>query len=154
MNSDTRNQPVLSWIAAAALLVFTAAVWLPAINTPFWGDDYGALQGARAANFAGEPWWSAFWPETPFQFWRPLSQESWWRFVDAWLGADARLTHVAILAFLSLAAGCVGLFALTLARACGWPQPAGIAVLGGVIYGTLALHLLPVHWAAAANNSI
>lgn len=143
-----------TWIAAAVVLAFAAVVWLPAVDTPFWGDDYVFLQGARAANIAGEPWWSAFWPETPVRFWRPLSQETWWRLVDVGLGADVHRTHLVNLALLALAAGCVGLFALALGRVCAWPQPVGISVLGGVIYGTLALHLLPVYWAAAANSSM
>jgi hypothetical protein len=154
MKLNSRTESISTWIAAAVLLAFAVVVWLPAVDTPFWGDDYVFLQGAHQANIAGEPWWSAFWPETPFKFWRPLSQESWWRVVDAWLGADAQRTHWANLTFLALSAGFVGFFALTLGRACGWPQPAGTAVLGGVIYGSLALHLLPVHWAAAANNSM
>jgi hypothetical protein len=143
-----------TWIAAGVVLAFAAMVWLPALDTPFWGDDYVFLQGARAANIAGEPWWSAFWPETPFKFWRPLSQETWWRLVVGWLSADVRRTHLALLGFLTLAAACVGLFGLALAHACGWPRPVDISVLGGSIYGALALHLLPVHWAAAANNSM
>lgn len=154
MSLDTRTQAISTWIAIAILLVFAAVVWLPALDTPFWGDDYVFLQGARAANLAGEPWWSAFWPEVTFKFWRPLSQETWWRFVDAWLGADAYRAHLANLTLLALAAGAVGLLALALARVCAWPQPLATSVLGGAIYGTLALHLLPIHWAAAANNSM
>lgn len=154
MTLDSKNKPIATWVAAAVLCAFAAVVWLPAVDTPFWGDDYVFLQGAHEANIAGEPWWSAFWPETPFKFWRPLSQESWWRLVDLWLSADAQRTHFANLTLLALAGGCVGLLVLTLARACSWPQPVGTAVLGGAIYSVLALHLLPVHWAAAANNSM
>lgn len=154
MSLNSKNQLISTWIAVVVLFAFASVMWLPAVDTPFWGDDYVFLQGAREANITGETWWSAFWPETPFKFWRPLSQESWWRIVDVWLNADAQRTHMANLTFLALGAGCVGLLALTLACACGWPQPPGIAVLGGVIYGTLALHLLPVHWAAAVNNSM
>jgi len=151
---NSRIENVSTWIAAAVLFAFAGLVWLPALGTPFWGDDYVFLLGAYEANISGEPWWSAFWPETPYKFWRPLSQESWWRIVEAWLGADAKLAHWANLAFLVLAAGSVGLFALALGHACGWSQPVATAVLGGVIYGSLALHLLPVHWAAAANSSM
>lgn len=154
MSSDTKLKPISTWIATGVLLAFAAVIWLPAVNTPFWGDDYMFLLGAREANITGQPWWSAFWPETRAMFWRPLSQESWWRFVDIWLGADAQRTHMANLTLLILASSCVGILALTLARACAWSQPVEISVLSGVIYATLALHLLPVHWAAAANNSM
>ena len=154
MSHELQAHPSSTWIAAAILLAFAAVIWLPAVVTPFWGDDYSFLQGAHAANSAGDSWWSVFWPERMFGFWRPLSQESWWRFVDGTLGADPQRTHWANLVLLMLAAACVGLLALAIARSCAWSQPAATAVLGGAIYGVLALHFLPVHWAAAANSSM
>ncbi len=122
--------------------------------TPFWGDDYAFLLGAHAANLAGESWWSAFWPATPSGFWRPLSHETWWRFVDVALGADPLRAHLANLVLLVLAACSVGILAHSIARSCEWPQSMATAILGAAIYVALALHLLPVHWAAAANSSI
>lgn len=143
-----------TWLAIAVLLGVAAAVWIPALAMPFWGDDYSFLLDAHAANVARESWATAFWPDNPAQFWRPLSQESWWRFVDLELDADARHAHLANLILLLLAAVGVGLLAFSISRTCDWPQPGEIAVLSSAIYGTLALHLLPVHWAAAANSSI
>ena len=143
-----------TWVAVAVLFAFALAAWFPALVTPFWGDDYAFLSGAHAANLAGEPWWSAFWPATPSGFWRPLSHETWWRFVDVVLVGDPVHTHLANLVLLVLAANSVGILALSIARSCDWPEPAATAVLSGAIYGTLALHQLPVHWASAANSSI
>lgn len=141
-------------IAAGLLIVFAAVIWLPAVGTPFWGDDYAFLQGARAANAAGAPWWSAFVPSHSAGFWRPFSQDLWWRFVDDALAADPRLAHWANLGLLLLAAGCTGILGWAMGCACAWPMPRDTAILGGAIYAVLALHLLPVHWAAAANSSI
>lgn len=154
MSVDPKTHAWTTWVAVAVLLVFALVVWLPALATPFWGDDYSFLLGAHAANLAAESWWSAFWPASPSGFWRPLSHESWWRFVDVVLSADPVRAHVANLVLLALAAGSVGILALSIARSCDWPEPVATAALGGMIYGNLALHFLPVHWAAAANNSI
>jgi hypothetical protein len=154
IGTDPRLRPESNWLAAALLFTVAAAIWLPALNTPFWGDDYVFLYNARTANLSSEPWWSVFWPETPYNFWRPLAQESWWRLVDAWLYADSYRVHAANLALLVIAGACVGSLGGTLAHACGWSEPGGVGLLSAIIYASLALHLLPVHWAAAANNSI
>lgn len=141
-------------IAAAILVFFCGALWLPALNTPFWGDDYVFLQGAQAANLAADPWWAAFWPDQPLKFWRPLSQESFWRLVESALGADVRAAHRVNLGLLIGAACAVGLLGFVVARLCAWPRPLAIGVLGALIYASLALHLLPVHWISTANSSI
>lgn len=141
-------------LALAIVLLAMLALWLPAAWTPFWGDDYYYLSGARLANDAGLPWMATFWPQEPLYFWRPLSQEAWWRVVEGALGGDARLAHAALLLFHALAAGSVGLLAWTIARACGWTSAGSVAALAGALYGVLALHLLPVHWVAAANSPL
>ena len=141
-------------LAIAVLLSAALLLWLPAVSTPFWGDDYYYLAGAHLANATGQPWMATFWPQEPLYFWRPLSQEAWWRVVDAMLGGDARLAHAALLLFHALAAASVGLLAWTLARACAWTPAGTIATLAGALYGVLALHLLPVHWVAAANSPL
>jgi hypothetical protein len=155
--SETRQAPLVSRPAAAAapvLLLFVLVIWLPALSTPFWGDDYVFLQRAHAADAAGQPWWAAFWPDIPPKFWRPLSENTFWRAVDAVLSADVLSAHLLNLALLGLAACCVGLLGFVLARTCGWPTPSRVALLSGLVYGSLALHLLPVHWVSAANSSI
>src|SRR5699024_37700 len=74
------------WMAVAALALSTLLMWLPARHTPFWGDDYVFLLKAHAANLSTAPWWSDFWPQTPVRFWRPLSQEGYWRLMDVLFG--------------------------------------------------------------------
>ena len=108
-------------------------LWLPALSTPFWGDDYLFLQGALKSRLSGEPWWSPFWPDIRFQFWRPLGHEMYWRFVEGILGADpwaAHLTNFVLWLF-----GClsVGLLGSALARALSWDRPRmGGALMAGV----------------------
>src|SRR5690606_17775567 len=116
-------------LALGILLAAMPLLWLPAAWTPFWGDDYHYLSGAHLANEAGTPWLPTFWPEQPLYLWRPQAQHA-------------------------LAAIAVGLLARTLARACAWRDAGTIAALAAMLYGVLALHLLPVHWVAAANSPL
>lgn len=73
MKIDRAGRIPAHTMAVALLLACAAAIWIPAIWTPFWGDDYVYLYGARLANQAGQSWWQTFWPTQPLQFWRPLS---------------------------------------------------------------------------------
>lgn len=154
MDSTARNASPLPWIAAALLAASALLMWWPALQTPLWGDDYVFLHAAHATNAAGMPWWSDFWPSSPPRFWRPLSQEGYWRWIDAALGGSAHAAHVISLVLHVLATLGVALFGFRLARACRWPHAGRIAALAGAVYGALTLHLLPVHWAAAANNAM
>src|SRR5690606_41293130 len=61
-------------LALAILLAAMLLLWLPAAWTPFWGDDYYYLSGARLTNDACLPWIATFWPQQPQHCWRPLSQ--------------------------------------------------------------------------------
>lgn len=142
-----------AWVAAAALALSALAMWLPAVNTPFWGDDYVFLYGAHATNLSGAPWWSDFLPTEHLKFWRPLSQEGYWRLVDTVFKDSAYAAHVASLSLHILASMGVGLLTLAIARACKWASPRLTAIMAVAIYAGLAMHLLPVHWTAAANNS-
>lgn len=135
-------------LLAAALL----ALWVPALSTPFWGDDYLFLQGAFASRVAGEPWWLPFWPDTRYQFWRPLGHEMYWRFVEGVLGGDARAAHAASLALWLVACASVGLFACALADALRWQRPRWTGVLAGAVYATWAIHFTPVHWTSSADS--
>ncbi|MEP6907240.1 MAG: hypothetical protein ABI858_04560 [Pseudoxanthomonas sp.] len=154
MSPTATNASSLVRIAVALLIASTVVMWLPALNTPFWGDDYVFLHAAQASNASGATWWSDFWPASPPRFWRPLSQEGYWRLVAGVLHADAYWSHVLNLVLHVLAAGSVALLGLSIARACRWPHAGGIAGLSGALYGALGMHLLPVHWVAAANNSM
>ncbi|SDQ24693.1 hypothetical protein SAMN05428982_0268 [Pseudoxanthomonas sp. CF385] len=149
-----RNAPFFTGVAVALLAASALALWLPALWTPFWGDDYVFLHAAHATNASGAPWWSDFWPTSPVRFWRPLSQEAYWRFVDAALDSNAFAAHAVNLAFHVLASLGVALLAHRVARACAWTPAGWIAALAAAMYGTLTMHLMPVHWAAAANNAM
>lgn len=128
-------------------------MWLAALRTPFWGDDYLYIYIAHATNATSAPWWSDFVPSSFPRFWRPLSQEGYWRLIDALLHDKAFATHVVSLGLHLLASAGVALLALVITRACKWPAPKSTAALAGTVYAGLGMHLLPVHWAAAANNS-
>lgn len=144
----------LSWLAVSLLGAAALALWVPALWTPFWGDDYVFLHGAHAANASGAPWWSDFLPASPVRFWRPLSQEAYWRFVDAVLHGDAFAAHGVNLALHALASLGVALLAHRVAQACAWAGPGRAAALAGAAYAALTMHLLPVHWVAAANTAL
>jgi hypothetical protein len=157
MPRETRPSPACvagDLVAFLVLSAFAAAIWLPAIGTPFWGDDYVYLYGARVANLAGVPWWQTFWPSVPVQFWRPLSQEAWWRVVEGAMAGDVRIAHMAALGLHLTGAAAVGLLGGTLARVCRWEQPVSVGLLSGGLYGVLAVGLLPVHWVAAVNSPV
>src|SRR5699024_6105984 len=124
------------------------------LHTPLWGDDYTFLLKARAAQTAGLPWWSEFWPATPVRFWRPLSQGGYWRVMLIVFGGTPLAMHVASLCLHAIAAAGVGVCAWCLARACGWSRARPTAWLVAVTYGALSVHMLPVYWASAANNSM
>jgi len=143
-----------AWLGTVLLGTSALLMWLPALRTPFWGDDYVYIHAAHATNISSAAWWSDFWPTVLPRFWRPLSQEGYWRLIDALLGDDAYATHVVSLGLHLLASTAVGLLALAIARACKWQAPRLTAALAGVVYAGLAIHFLPVHWAAAANNSL
>lgn len=138
----------------ALLGVSVLLMWLPALRTPFWGDDYLYMYGAHATNAASAPWWSDFAPTVRPGFWRPLSQEGYWRLVDGVLHGSPFATHMVSLALHLLASVGVFLLALAIGRACKWGTPGLTAALAGVIYAGLGMHMLPVHWAAAINNSL
>ena len=141
-------------LVMAVLLVSAVVIWLPALWTPFWGDDYVFLQAARAANLAGQPWTETFWPLQPELFWRPLSQTAWWRVVEGVLQGDVLVAHSILLVLQLMAALGVGVLGLAVARVAGWPSPWAVAGLSAGFYGVLAVSLLTVHWVAAANSPL
>jgi len=151
---STKYPDFASWLVVTLFGVSVVLMWLPALNTPFWGDDYVFLSAAHATNLTPAPWWSDFWPSTSLKFWRPLSQEAYWRLIDALLHGNAYATHVMSLSLHVLASMGVALLAFVTARARQWSRPRMTAVLAGMVYAGLAMHILPVHWAAAANNSL
>lgn len=154
MIPSTKNTTWMAWAAITALAISTVLMWLPALHVPFWGDDYVFLLQARTSHLSTAPWWSDFWPASPVKFWRPLSQEGYWRAMFACFHGSSTAMHAASLALHALASAGVGMLAFAVARACQWEQARLTAFFAGVTYATLAMHMLPVHWASAANNSM
>lgn len=152
------------WIESAAAkrmtcllpLLASLFLWLPAINAPFWQDDYFYIFNSNIASAANEPFWASLWPQNaPNSWnWRPLSQEMYWRFVVAGLNADPKLAHLFNVALLYCAALSFGLFAYAYSKLAKWPEPTWIAVLCAGLYAVAQFNFMPVYWVSAANGSI
>jgi hypothetical protein len=140
------------WIAAMCLAATALLLWVPALSTPFWGDDYLFLADAFRARLHGEPWWIPFWPDTRYQFWRPLGHETYWRFVEGILGSDPWAAHLMNLCLWALDCLSVGLLGAMLARAMRWNRAMPTGALAAAIYGVLALHFTPIHWTSSADS--
>ena len=57
MDANVTARPArLDLLTMLVLLVLAAVIWVPALWTPFWGDDYVFLHAARLANLASQPW--------------------------------------------------------------------------------------------------
>lgn len=152
------------WIASVAAkrtacmlpLVASLFLWVPAINAPFWQDDYFYIFNANIAIGANEPFWASLWPQNaPNSWnWRPLSQEMYWRFVMAGLNADPKLAHLFNVLLLYCAASSFGLFSYAYSRLAKWPEPTWIAILCAGLYAVAQFNFMPVYWVSAANGSI
>jgi hypothetical protein len=140
------------WFAASCLAVAALVLWLPALSTPFWGDDYLFLEHAFRARLTQEPWWGPFWPDGRYQFWRPLGHEMYWRFVEGVLGSDPRAAHLTNFGLWLLGCLSVGLVGATLARAQRWEGATVTGALAAAIYAVLALHFTPLHWTSSADS--
>lgn len=127
-------------------------LWLPALSTPFWGDDYHFLQEALASRLRGEAWWIPFWPDVRYQFWRPLGHETYWRFVEGVLGADARAAHLTNLVLFVLVCFGVGLLGASLAWVSRWERPLIGGALAAGIYAVSAVHFTPLHWTSSGDS--
>ena len=60
--SEGESHHTRARLAIALLGVAVILMWLPALSTPFWGDDYSYIYGAHATNHSAAAWWSDFWP--------------------------------------------------------------------------------------------
>jgi hypothetical protein len=141
------------WLLLLAMFIFSIILWLPAIYTPFWGDDYFFLQAAHKARLVNDSWWLPFWPETRAGFWRPLSMETYFRFVEEFLNANALFAHIANFVLWVFSCIAVGVFAAALAQALHWSQPLLFSAIAGCVYSLSGTHFLVIHWVAAANSS-
>jgi len=143
----------MRWLALG-LCVLTLLMWLPALTTPWWGDDYFFLQIAHKARLNHEPWWQAFWPEVRTGFWRPLSIDLYWRIIEDEFCTTPLIAHAVNFLLWLLASVSVGLTAHLFARQLKWSSPWVIGALTAGIYGVNDVHFLPLHWASTANSSI
>lgn len=143
-------------LACLLPLVASIFMWLPAINIPFWQDDYFYIYNAKNAVLAGDPFWISLWPkDAPSSWnWRPLSQEMYWRFVVEVLDADSKLAHMFNILLLYMAAFFFGQFAYIYSKLAKWPEPTWVALLCSGLYAIAQFNFLPVYWVSAANGSI
>src|SRR5258706_8358980 len=153
MRSDIRPADARRlWIAATCLAVAALLLWLPALSTPFWGDDYLFLEDAFRARLEHEPWWTPFWPDSRYQFWRPLGHETYWRFVEGVLGSDPWAAHLVSLSLWLLGCLSVGLVGASLARGLRWEGAWPRGALAAAIYAGRALHFTPIHWTSSGDS--
>lgn len=138
----------LTLVGCALLLYF------PSVLTPYWGDDYVFLQQARVSRLNAESWWLSFYSPSELVFWRPLSMDTYFRWVETYLGADVIYAHLANLFLWILASACVGIFAWSFAGVMKWRLRIWVAVTVAGVYAINGAHFLPVHWIAAVNSSI
>ena len=143
------------WILTLPLLA-SCALWLPALNVPFWQDDYFYILNAHTSDVAGEPFLASLWPNDGYKSWnwRPLSQDLYWRLVEGELLANPWLAHFLNIGMLYAAAFSFGLFAYFYSKLNRWDNPVLVAILAGGLYAVSDFNFLPVYWASAANSSI
>lgn len=134
------------------LLIGLIILWSQFLFVPFWGDDYIFLLNSEQSRLGGESWISNLWPDRKDQFWRPFSEDIYWRFIETVLGGNPVLGHISnlilhVCVFLS-----VSWFAATFTRHENIdPVP---VLAAGFFYCVHSSHFLPLAWISAANVSI
>ena len=149
------------------LLIGLTVLWSQFLFVPFWGDDYIFLLYAEQSRLGGDSWFSSLWPDRKDQFWRPLSVDIYWRFVEGVLGGNSVLGHISnlvlhICVFLS-----VSWFAATFTKhekldlnilvAINTKFPISLPLPGltaGFFFCIHSSHFLPMAWISAANVPI
>lgn len=139
-------------IAVTLFVFFTLVLWLPSLFIPFWGDDYYFLAQARDARLGGDSWWLPFMSESKTGFWRPLSMDTGWRFVEQFLHGKLLYAHIYSWVLCLLSALAVACFAYQFARAMDWQQAKLIGVLTATMHAAHITSYLPLHWVAAMNS--
>ena len=143
--------PALVW---GLVILSPFVLWMQGLYVPLWGDDYIFLISAEQSRLAGEPWFQSIWPDRKDQFWRPLGEDIYWRFIEGVLGGGSVSAHVSNLFLLVLAFLSVWWFATAFAG-----QEAGRArfhwgLAAGFFFTVHASHFLPIAWVSAANSLI
>lgn len=142
------------YYSLAGFIVFALILWFPALFMPWWGDDYLFLWQAREARLQGASWFAPFVSESITGFWRPLSMDTPWRFIEGALNGNVLLAHIfsALLWFMSLLT--VAYLARCIAQVMRWQQVNLQALLAAAFYGASAVNFLVLHWVSAINSSI
>lgn len=143
-----------SYYSIAVFIVFALILWFPALFMPWWGDDYLFLWQAREARLNGVSWLAPFVSQSITGFWRPLSMDTPWRFIESVLNGNVLLAHIfsALLWLLSLLA--VAYLARCIARVMCWQNANLHALLAAALYAASAVNFLVLHWVSAINSSI
>jgi hypothetical protein len=136
------------------LAAFAIIVYIPSLFTPYWGDDYVFLQQARFSRLNAESWWLSFHSSSQLGFWRPLSMDSYFRFLETYLDSNVFYAHATNFFLWILASASVGFFAWAFAGAMKWKSQNWLGLMATGVYGINGAHFLPVHWVAAVNSSI
>lgn len=153
-SSSDQHRYRACYIAGFIAIAVALLVWFPALFTPFWGDDYFFLQNAKEARFADTSWFAPFFSDSNTAFWRPLSMDLPWRFIEDVLKGDPILAHLlsAVCWLMSvLAVACLG---YRFALAMQWQPATLIALITGFLYGFHGVHILVLHWVSAINSAI
>lgn len=147
----SRKKVIVVTVVAMSIALL---IWLPAIFTPFWGDDYFFLQNAKEARLAGDSWIEPFISDSNTAFWRPLSMDLPWRFIEHTLGGSPIPAHLFSFVCWLLSILMVAFLAYQIAMARQWQTAGTIALLAGFFYGFHGIHILVLHWVSAINSAI
>ncbi|MCX7719246.1 MAG: hypothetical protein N2111_12720 [Candidatus Sumerlaeaceae bacterium] len=151
---DKRATGFREWVWAAWGAAAAVVLWLPALNSPLWQEDYVWIAQARAG---------VAWPGIGDQllsggglFWRPLGVGAYWRAAMALTGGSPPLLHALGLLLHLMAFMAVGVFGARLAAALATkphntPVPAAAAAF---FFGTHTAHFLPTHWASGRQQTL
>jgi hypothetical protein len=134
-------------------IVAISILWLPAIFTPFWGDDYYFLMQAKEARLSGQSWIQPFFSESSTGFWRPLSMDFPWRIIERFLDGDPKYAHLFSLSIWLISLCALAYFAHCLSMALSWPDTSKFVLMAILIYSSSAIHILVLHWVSAINSS-
>jgi hypothetical protein len=136
------------------LFVFAnAALWLPAMFIPFWGDDYYFLMQAREARLSGASWLMPFMSESSTGFWRPLSMDVPWRIIETHLYGNPISAHIFSFLIWFISIIFIYLLSFRVSNALSWDNPKIISLVAASLYSFSAVHFLVLHWVSAINSS-
>lgn len=134
-------------------ILINMVLWLPAIFIPFWGDDYYFLMQAREARLSNTSWLTPFISESSTGFWRPLSMDVPWRFIEGYLDGHPIKAHCFSFVIWFISITCTYLLTFNISKALKWDKPEIISMVAACLYSFSAVHFLVLHWVSAINSS-